>query len=207
MVAQKLHELEAKISHRLTWELKVAKSYHWHRLVAKRQTPAMEDELDVLSSNQVLLWSDYEQNLTVSMAHTETGDMFSGTSRMEMPCWGIMFFQKAGDQLRTKHIIVLSSIIEHTVLVSNLLYAEVAKHIDNLPDIGEVLVRSDCGPQATITWQVGWGNGWNHRPRSASLFVWREARQRPGGWAFWPFNITLKCLVAAFPTLTTWSRY
>ncbi|CAE7251830.1 unnamed protein product [Symbiodinium sp. CCMP2592] len=125
MVAQKLHELEAKISHRLTWELKVAKSYHWHRLIAKRQAQA---------SNQVLLWSDYKQNLTVPLAHTETGDMFYGTSRMEMTCWGCLVFQKAGDQLRTKHVIVISSIIEHTVLVSNLLYAEVAKHIDNLPD-------------------------------------------------------------------------
>ena len=62
---------------------------------------------------------------------------------MEMTCWGYLLFQKAGDQLHTKHILVLSSIIEHTVLVPNLLYAEVAKHIDNLLDIGEVLAWSD----------------------------------------------------------------
>ena len=75
----------------MTWELKFAKSYHWHRLIAKHQAQDLEDELDASSSNQVLHWSDYKQNVTVSIAHTETGDMFYGTGRMEMTCWGCPF--------------------------------------------------------------------------------------------------------------------
>ena len=33
-----LHELEAKISHQLRWEIKVADAYNWHKASADRQT-------------------------------------------------------------------------------------------------------------------------------------------------------------------------
>ena len=174
---QDLHEMEAKIAHRLNWELQVAKSYQWHWLVAKRQARSLQVELENLSQEQVLLWSDYKQNLTVPLAHTETGDMFYGASRMEMTCWGCLVFQRRGGKLTTKHIIVLSSIIEHTVLVSNLLYAEVAKHIPDLAGVSEVLVWSDCGPHYKGYDHVaGWIGEWVEAsvPRKVRLSYFGE---------------------------------
>ena len=114
---QKLREVEASVGRQMAWELKVAKSSHWRWQVAKRQSRAMQAALDSLSAQQVLLWSDFKQNLSVPRARAETGDMFYGTSRVEITCWGCLVFQKKGDAVRTKHIIVLSSVIEHSSLV------------------------------------------------------------------------------------------
>ena len=75
---QKLHEVEASVGHQMAWELKVAKSYHWHWQVAKRQSRAMQAALDSLSVQQVLLWSDFKQNLSAPRAHAETGTCSMG---------------------------------------------------------------------------------------------------------------------------------
>ena len=156
-----LHETEAKLCHRMSWEIRVDESYRWHKLVSRRQAQAFEKCLQDLSPTQVLLWSDFKQNLTIPMAHAETGLMFYGTSRMEMTCWGCILFQKQGEVLCTKHILVLSSIIEHSTLVSNLLYKEVAKHIDNFDAISEVIAWSDCGPHyKSYDHCAGWIGEW-----------------------------------------------
>eukprot|EP00435_Cladocopium_sp_Y103_P063982 s508_g25.t1 len=176
-VRQELFQLEAKICHQMSWELQVAKSYHWHWLASQRQSQAMRKELDNLSDNQVLLWSDYKQNLTVPLAHTETGDMFYGTSRMEMTCWGCLIFQKEGSRLMTRNVIILSSIIEHSALVSNLLYLEAAKQIANLTGVSKILVWSDCGPHYKGYDHVaGWIGNWVEAvpPRSVKLSFFAE---------------------------------
>ena len=174
---QDLHELEAKIAHQMAWELKVAKSYQWHRLVATRQSQSWEAEVEGLTDGQVLLWSDYKQNLTVPMARTETGEMFYGTARMEMTCWGCLLFQRQGATLVTKHVIVLSSIIERSSLVSNLLYQEAAKHIGNFATVNEILVWADCGPHYKSYEHVaGWLGDWveSSTPRKVRLSYFGE---------------------------------
>ncbi|CAJ1349951.1 unnamed protein product [Effrenium voratum] len=142
---QQLHALEARIERRIRWEIEAAKSYEWHWLTAKRQSRALQKDLESLTSAQVLLWSDYKQNLSVPLAHTQLGDMFYGTSRMELTCWGCLAFEKKDGKVTTKHFIVLSSVIEHSALVSNLLYGEVLRHLD-LREVQEVLAWTDCGP-------------------------------------------------------------
>ncbi|CAJ1447063.1 unnamed protein product [Effrenium voratum] len=174
---QTLHELEAKVSHQMAWELKVAKSYEWHSLVAQRQAQSVQRDLEALSEEQVLLWSDYKQNLSLPQANVQTGDMFYGTSRMELTCWGCLLFQRKGGVLNKKHIVILSSIIEHSSLVSNLLCLEAAKHFDAWEKVKEVLAWSDCGPHyKSYDHIAGWLADWVEAspPRSVRLSFFGE---------------------------------
>lgn len=165
-----LHTLEAKILHHTSWEIQVAKSYQWHRLISKRQRQAMQNDLATLTEKQALLWSDFKQNLSVPVAQTQTSTMFYGTSRMELTCWGCIVFRKKGGDTYTKNIVVLSSIIEHSCLVSNLLYEEVSKHIDDFQEVSEILVWSDCGPHYKAYDHVaGWIGNFVEAPQPRSV--------------------------------------
>ena len=167
-----LHELEAQVCHRMSWELQVAESYRWHKLIAHRQKQTFEKHLQELKPNQILLWSDYKQNLTIPMAHTQTGDMFYGTSRMEMTCWGCIIFRKVGGNLRIKHVIVLSSIIEHSTLVSNLLYKEATKQIEDFDSVTEIIAWSDCGPHyKSYDHCAGWTGDFVEAPPNRSVLL------------------------------------
>ena len=167
-----LHELEAQVCHRMSWELQVAESYRWHKLIAHRQKQTFEKHLQELKPNQILLWSDYKQNLTIPMAHTETGDMFYGTRRMEMTCWGCIIFRKLGGNLHIKHVIVLSSIIEHSTLVSNLLYKEATKQIEDFDSVTEIIAWSDCGPHyKSYDHCAGWTGDFVEAPPNRTVLL------------------------------------
>jgi len=90
-----LHELEAQVCHRMSWELQVAESYRWHKLIAHRQKQTFEKHLQELKPNQILHWSDYKQNLTIPMAHTETGGFFFWNQQNGNDMLGVHHFQEA----------------------------------------------------------------------------------------------------------------
>lgn len=89
----------------------------------------------------------------------------TGASRMEITCWGCIIFRKVGEQLHTRNVIVLSSIIEHSTLVSNLLYKEIAQHIPDFQAVSEIIAWSDCGPHYKSYDHCGaWVGDWVEAP-------------------------------------------
>ena len=83
-----LHILQAQISHKMRWELKVLESYAYHRDTASRQTESARKQIESLHAAEILLWFDFKQNVTMPLAQTETGDMWHGADRMEITVLG-----------------------------------------------------------------------------------------------------------------------
>ena len=91
---------------------------------------------------------------------------------MEMTCWGCIIFRKLGGNLHIKHVIVLSSIIEHSTLVSNLLYKEATKQIEDFDSVTEIIAWSDCGPHyKSYDHCAGWTGDFVEAPPNRTVLL------------------------------------
>ena len=140
-----LHEVEALVCHVLRHEVKVAKSYDWHRNSADRQSHACQTQKQNLSEQELLLWFDYKQKFSLPVANVATGEMFYGTDRMEMSVFGVAVLQNVKGKIVQQNIIYISSIIENTGLMTCMLLDDVKAKIPGFSE-KKVTLWSDVGP-------------------------------------------------------------
>ena len=69
-------------------------------------------------------------------------------------------------------MIVLSSIIEHSTLVSNLLYKEATKQIEDFDSVTEIIAWSDCGPHyKSYDHCAGWTGDFVEAPPNRTVLL------------------------------------
>ena len=106
---------------------------------------AYQERAGGLRPNSVFIWFDFTQNITLPIASVETGDMFYGTDRMEVSCFGVHLVQSSPSGTTVKHIVLVSDIIEHGALFATTLLNRRKDFIDDFEQVAYITMWADCG--------------------------------------------------------------
>lgn len=116
-----LHETEAKFEFELQNLQKALDSYLFHRASNQQQRPCLDLLMSEPPPGRPVLLVDFKELLTLPLAPVSTSEMFYATGRHEVSTFGGILFESIDGRVGVTHILVFSSILDHTACRANVL--------------------------------------------------------------------------------------
>jgi len=83
-----------------------------------------------LGLNEVLIWYDWAQGVSLPQSHLETNTMFYGNARHQLGLFGCVIMQRlASGVIRTKNIVIITDILDHTCQFATVLLERCQKEL------------------------------------------------------------------------------
>ena len=120
-----LHSLEADLEFNLKKVQKLLNSYLFHRAANFHQRPALDALVVAPPLGHCVLMVDFKELLTLPIGNVQTSEMFYATGRFEVCTFGGVLVEHlpgstaAAPRVETSHILLFSSVLDHTALRAN----------------------------------------------------------------------------------------
>ena len=144
---------ETKVLAKLRPVVHLVQAYVHHRESNDQQSAALSKlaSVDGLVQGHVLVHSDWKELETLPIMPTATGEMFYATARKQISVFGSFIMEHARDstpaspKLKETYLIILTDILDHTCLISNMFVDRVIQLKSDRPMSGLHII-SDAGP-------------------------------------------------------------
>ncbi len=108
-----------------------------------------------LPENEMVIWYDWMQSMSLPLANRETSTMWFAPSRFECSVFGACVWRKQGGMMKRTNVIIVSDILDHTSIFAKVLLKEVTKQLGSLAGLSKVWLFSDCGSHFRAYEHVG----------------------------------------------------